>query len=354
VANYNRVYVTTSTAGTGSVTTGSAVSNQFLSFLTANAGSAIPDSTTVRYLIEEGTDFEIGNGTYTSGSLARTTVLISRISGTVGTTKMTLAGAATVRIVLEASDVISASATAAQSVASAFSVTDTTQSSSTGTGALKTSGGLGVAKNAYVGGNINITGTIQATAKAQLIGAAGGTIATGALASSDSNVILYDNGTGNWAGYGADNNGNFWLRVGYSGTAAAPFYLDAVSSGDAYFTKALRSSGATSGVGYATGAGGAVTQATSRTTGVTLNTVCGAITLVSAAGSTTIQAFTVTNSAVAATDTVVVSQKSGTDKYRLYVTAVAAGSFQISYATLSGTTTEQPVFNFSVLKAVTS
>jgi hypothetical protein len=39
---------------------------------------------------------------------------------------------------------------------------------------------------------------------------------------------------------------------------------------------------------------------------------------------------------------------------RIYVTAVAAGSFRISFATLSGTTTEQPVFNFAVIKAVTS
>ena len=36
-------------------------------------------------------------------------------------------------------------------------------------------------------------------------------------------------------------------------------------------------------LGYTTGSGGAVTQATSRTTGVTLNKTNGAITLVSAA-----------------------------------------------------------------------
>lgn len=116
----------------------------------------------------------------------------------------------------------------------------------------------------------------------------------------------------------------------------------------------IRSVGATSGVGYDTGAGGAVTQATSRTTGVTLNNVCGAITLVSAAGSATPASFTVTNSAVSATDTIILNQKSGTDKYILLVTAVAAGSFQITAYTTGGTTTEQPVINFSVMKAVTS
>ena len=108
------------------------------------------------------------------------------------------------------------------------------------------------------------------------------------------------------------------------------------------------------GLGYGTGAGGTVTQATSRTTGVTLNKPTGAITLVSAAGSTSWQSFTVTNSLVAATDLVKVSQKSGTDKYMTHVTNVAAGSFQITFATTGGTTTEQPVFSFALIKGATS
>lgn len=116
-------------------------------------------------------------------------------------------------------------------------------------------------------------------------------------------------------------------------------------------TGAITSSG-TGGIGYATGAGGAVTQATSRTTGVTLNKRCGAITLVSAAGSTTPATFTVTNSTVTATDVIIVSQKSGTDLYHLLVTAVAAGSFNLTVFTTGGTTTEAPVINFAVIDAV--
>ena len=116
-------------------------------------------------------------------------------------------------------------------------------------------------------------------------------------------------------------------------------------------TGAITSTG-TAGVGYSTGAGGAVTQATSRTTGVTLNKTTGAITLVSAAGSATAATFTVTNSTVAATDVIILNQKSGTDLYDLKVTAVAAGSFNITFNTTGGTTTEQPVFNFAVIKAV--
>ncbi len=131
------------------------------------------------------------------------------------------------------------------------------------------------------------------------------------------------------------------LPAAYTTTTGAAAYNDAVTSNSA-----------TAGIGYATGAGGAVMQITSRTTGVTLNKVCGAITLVSAAGSTTAASFTVTNSTVAATDVVSICQKSGTDLYRLHVTNVQAGSFQVTSNTVSGTTTEQPVFSFVVHKAV--
>jgi len=108
----------------------------------------------------------------------------------------------------------------------------------------------------------------------------------------------------------------------------------------------------TAGVGYGAGAGGTVTQGTSRTTGVTINKTSGAITLFSAAGSATAATFTVTNSTVAATDVIILNQKSGTDLYDLKVTAVSAGSFNITFNTTGGTTTEQPVFNFAVVKAV--
>jgi len=127
--------------------------------------------------------------------------------------------------------------------------------------------------------------------------------------------------------------------------------LEAVLTGAALAPATVGASGS---IGYATGAGGAVTQGTSRTTGVTLDKITGAITLFSAAGSATPASFTVTNSTVAATDVVIPSQKSGTDKYVLLITAVAAGSFQITFYTTGGTTTEQPVFNFAVIKAVAS
>ena len=110
----------------------------------------------------------------------------------------------------------------------------------------------------------------------------------------------------------------------------------------------------TNGFGYTTGAGNTVTQAASRTTGVTINAVSGAITLVSAAGSASYNTFTVTNSKVAATDLIIINQKSGTDKYEAFVTAVGTGSFAITFATTGGSTTEQPVFSFAVIKGAIS
>jgi hypothetical protein len=142
-----------------------------------------------------------------------------------------------------------------------------------------------------------------------------------------------------------------------TGTFTSPVLVTpaiGVATGASLTATGVIASTGTAGVGYATGAGGTVTQGSSRTTGVTLNKTSGAITLFSAAGSATAATFTVTNSTVAATDVIILSQKSGTDLYDLMVTAVAAGSFNITFRTTGGTTTEQPVFNFAVIKAVSA
>ena len=156
-----------------------------------------------------------------------------------------------------------------------------------------------------------------------------------------------DSGNAGVAGYilatARGNAGGGNIIFGAAPNAGSPSDIFQVTNLGAF----ILNSAAT--IGYTIGAGAAVTQTTSRTTGVTIDAPCGAITLVSAAGSTTIQSFTVTNSVVSSTDTIIVNQKSGTDLYRIYVTAVGTGSFRISYATLSGTTTEQPVFNFCVI-----
>ena len=106
------------------------------------------------------------------------------------------------------------------------------------------------------------------------------------------------------------------------------------------------------GIGYSAGAGAAVTQQTNRGTSVIINNVSGQITLFSAAGSATAASFTVTNSVVEDGDVIILNQNSGTDLYELHVTDVAAGSFQLTFFTTGGTTTETPVFNYAVIKAV--
>jgi hypothetical protein len=104
----NRVRVNTATTGTGTVTLGAATSTAYCT--AAEAGLA--NGSTVTYLIEDTftsgvpADFEIGTGVYTlSGTtLTRATVLLSKISGTSGTTKLTLSGSAVVSIVASAED----------------------------------------------------------------------------------------------------------------------------------------------------------------------------------------------------------------------------------------------------------
>ena len=120
---------------------------------------------------------------------------------------------------------------------------------------------------------------------------------------------------------------------------------------------ALSASGASSTAGFAsgTGSGGAVTQITSRTTGVTLNTPTGAITLFTAAGSATPAAFTVTNSTVGANDVIILNVKSGaTNTYALHVGAVSAGSFVVNFWAQTGTASDTPVIQYTVIKGAIS
>lgn len=121
-------------------------------------------------------------------------------------------------------------------------------------------------------------------------------------------------------------------------------------------TGAVTSSSATAGSGYTTGAGGTVTQATDRSTGVTLSKPCGQITTNNASLAAGAEAeFTVTNTLVAATDTVILNiTPGGTGTPFAYVSSVAAGSFKITVTNLHAATadTSADVINFAVIKAV--
>jgi hypothetical protein len=111
-----------------------------------------------------------------------------------------------------------------------------------------------------------------------------------------------------------------------------------------------------SAVGYSAGTGGTVTQATNKSTGVTLNKRCGQITMNNASLSAAAEvSFTLTNSVIAATDVVMVCIGSGATAgaYSVQCDAVAAGSCRISIGNMSsGSLGEAIVLNFVVIKAV--
>lgn len=193
-----------------------------------------------------------------------------------------------------------------------------------------------------------VVGQNGATNPAFVVDTATATSATGvkvksAAAAAGAALVVVSSGTNEALTVDAKGSGTITLNGTATGAVTTP--------------RALVSTGATAGVGYATGAGGAVTQATNRTTGVTLSKVTGTITTHTAslaAGATA--KFTVTNTAVAATDTVVLSVASATttDQTDVKVQAVASGSFDVVVANRHASTAETGaiVINFAVVKAV--
>jgi hypothetical protein len=113
----------------------------------------------------------------------------------------------------------------------------------------------------------------------------------------------------------------------------------------------------TTGLGFYTGAGGTITQATSKATAFTLSKMCGQITMAAdALAANTIVSATWTNSLIAATDVVIINHKSG-GTLGAYTFNVACGSptstLYIRNNT-SGSLSEALVLNFVVIKGVTS
>jgi hypothetical protein len=102
--------------------------------------------------------------------------------------------------------------------------------------------------------------------------------------------------------------------------------------------------------------GGTVTQATNRTTGVTLNTISGAITTnTTSLAAATAASFVVTNSQVTTDCVVVPSIQGGTvsGNTDAFITATTNGSFTITVANQSASIAETGaiIINFIVLKA---
>ena len=117
-------------------------------------------------------------------------------------------------------------------------------------------------------------------------------------------------------------------------------------------TGAITSSGA--GIGYVTGAGGTVTQASSRTTGVTLSKLSGTITMFSAAvAAAASSTFTWTNTLITATDMVIMQHNSSTNACSWKCEVICgAGTATVVVKNISAASiTEATPLKFIVIKA---
>ena len=110
-------------------------------------------------------------------------------------------------------------------------------------------------------------------------------------------------------------------------------------------------------LGYSAAAQGTVTQATDKSTGVTLNKSAGRITMNNAAlaGATAVS-FILTNNLISANDTIVVCISSNTTgslagAYTTYVSYLAAGSALITLRNLTAATSysEAVIINYSII-----
>lgn len=217
-----------------------------------------------------------------------------------------------------------------------------------------------------------------------------------AAASQSANLIEWQNSAGSNLAY-VDSGAIFYLlqgvRTGNLGVAANAFaysavmslntaattnigaVLRSVASQTADFMQFQNNSGTvlarvtsagrltlsqpTAGFGYETGAGATATQGagSGKSTGVTLNNVTGQITMNNATlNADTTVSFTLTNSAIAATDMVLVQHISaGTLGAYTCTAAPAAGSATVYIRNITaGNLAEAIVIQFLVIKAVTA
>jgi len=106
--------------------------------------------------------------------------------------------------------------------------------------------------------------------------------------------------------------------------------------------------------GYTAAAQGTVTQATSKSTGVTLNKSAGQITMNAAAlaGSTAVS-FTLTNSLISANDVLILNVGSGGTAvaYTVYTSSISAGAAVITLRNMTTATSlsEAVVINFALI-----
>lgn len=300
----------------------------------------------------QATTFEVGNASDTT---------ISRVSAGViaveGDTVATLTAAQTFAGLKTFTGGIQSTANAIYNVqnSNAKTVADTT---------------IGATNAQYIGWNatgsgtaINIGNQVTSTTGSFVEGykARGGNTTTITAAASGDDILMIRGNIYDGAAWRSSAKITFSVDAAVSsGDAPGAITFATTSDGDPSVTERFKidSSGdclviGTSLLGYGTGSGSSVTQSATgtdpRTNGVIINNPTGRITLCSAAGTTTWKTFTVTNSTVSSLDLIIVNQRTGSNLYEIHVTAVGAGSFNLSFRTASGTTTEAPTFSFAVI-----
>ena len=131
---------------------------------------------------------------------------------------------------------------------------------------------------------------------------------------------------------------------------------NSIATGVAYNDPEFSTVYATAEIGYATAAQGSVTQLTSKSTGVTLNTSSGRITMNNEAlAATTNVSFTLTNSTISAKDVIIFNVAGGNataGTYNVFTSTLAAGSATVVLRNISaGSLSEAVVLNFAIIHA---
>lgn len=167
----------------------------------------------------------------------------------------------------------------------------------------------------------------------------------------------------------ADSNGNFAIRSIADDYGSASSVLTALRGVGVAWSSIELNNGSfviaangeatvrtAASLGYGIGAGGAVTQVTSKATGVTLNKPCGQIiTSTDALASGAFEQFTVTNSLVGLNDTIIINHRSVSANYAVTARQIYAGGFVINIKNESaGSLSDAIPINFAIIKGSAS
>jgi hypothetical protein len=125
------------------------------------------------------------------------------------------------------------------------------------------------------------------------------------------------------------------------------------ATGVAYLDPEFSTCYVTEELGYATAAQGAVTQLTSKSTGVTLNESMGQITMNGAQLNTlTNVTFTLTNNLISAKDVIILNVGAGATSgaYNCWISSMSVGTCTITLRNISGgNLTEAVVINYAII-----